>query len=76
MEKFSKEKLEEVSKILLNYSLKQPYIVVPNWLLEQESKEHPERFGVANDEDRTMTWCGYILYTYGGYLNGSNVEII
>ena len=76
MEKFSKEKLEEVSELLLNYSFKPPYIIVPNWLLEQESKEHPERFGVANDEDRTMTWCGYIVYTYGGYVNGPNVEII
>lgn len=65
MEKFSKEKLEELIELVLNYNPKPPSIVVPNWLLEQESKEHPERFGISNDEDRTMTWCGYIVYTYG-----------
>ena len=65
MEKFSKEKLEELIELVLNYNPKPPSIVVPNWLLDQESKEHPERFGISNDEDRTMTWCGYIIYTYG-----------
>ena len=65
MEKISKEKLEELMKLVLNNSPKPPSIIVPNWLLEQEIAEHPERFGVSNDEDRTITWCGYILYTYG-----------
>ena len=65
MEKVTKEKLEELMELVLNYSPKPPSIIVPNWLLEQENKEHPERFGVSNDEDRTITWCGYIVYSYG-----------
>jgi hypothetical protein len=65
MEKFSKEKLEELIKLVLNYSPKPPSIIVPNRLLEQEIAEHPERFSVSNDEDRTTTWCGYVVYTYG-----------
>lgn len=65
MEKFSKEKFEELIELVLNYSPKPPSIIVPNWLLKQEIAEHPERFCVSNDEDRTMTWCGYIVYSYG-----------
>ena len=62
MEKFSKEKLEELIELVLNYIPKSLSIVVPNWLLEQEGKEHPERFSISNG---TLTWCGYIVYTYG-----------
>ena len=40
-----------------------PYIIMPKWWVEEETVAHPERFGIANDDDRTMTWCGYILYT-------------
>lgn len=65
MEKFTKEKLEELMELVLNYNPKPPPIIVPNWLLEQEIAEHPERFSVSNDEDKTMTWCGYTVYTYG-----------
>lgn len=65
MEKFSKEKLEELIELVLNYKPKPPSIIVPNWLLEQEIAEHPERFWVSNDNDKTITWCGYIVYTYG-----------
>ena len=65
MERFSKEKLEELIELVLNYNPKSPSIVVPNWLLEQENKEHPERFSISNDKDKTLTWCGYIVYTYG-----------
>ena len=65
MEKFSKEKLEELMGLVLNYNPKPPSIIVPNWLLEQEIAEHPECFGASNDGDRAMTWCGYIVYTYG-----------
>ena len=65
MGKFSKEKLEELIELVLNYSPKPPSIIVPNRLLEQEIAEHPERFSVSNDEDRTITWYGYIVYTYG-----------
>lgn len=65
MEKFSKEKLEELIELVLNDNPKPPSIVVPSWLLEQESREHPERFSISNDGDDTLTWCGYIVYTYG-----------
>lgn len=65
MEKFTKEKLEELMELVLNYKPRPPSIIVPGWLLEQENKEHPERFSVSNDEDRTMTWGGYIVYSYG-----------
>lgn len=69
MEKFTKEKLEELMELVLNYKPRPSSIIVPDWLLEQENKEHPERFSVSNDEDRTITWCGYIIYTYGEYNN-------
>ena len=65
MEKISKEKLEELMELVLNYSPKPPSIIVPNRLLEQEIAEHPERFSVSNDGDKTITWCGYIVYSYG-----------
>lgn len=42
-----------------------PCILMPKWWAEEEMAAHPERFSVANDEDMTTTWCGYILYTYG-----------
>lgn len=65
MEKFSKEKLEELIELVLNYSPRPPSIIVPNWLLEQEIAEHPERFWFSNDDDKTITWCGYVVYIYG-----------
>ena len=65
MEKFSKEKLEELIKLVQNYNPKPPSVIIPHKLLEQEIAEHPERFSVSNDEDSTMTWCGYIVYSYG-----------
>ena len=64
MEKFSKEN-KELTELILNDNPKPQFIIVPNWLLEQEIAEHPERFWVSNDNDKTITWCGYVVYTYG-----------
>ena len=65
MEKFSKEKLEELIKLVQNYNPKPPSVIIPHKLLEQEIAEHPERFWFFNDNDKTITWCGYVVYTYG-----------
>ena len=62
---FSKEKLDELIDLVFHYKPKPPTITMPRWWLHQEAAEHPERFSVSNDEDRTMTWCGYIVYTFG-----------
>ena len=62
---FNDKELQELIETLLHYESKPPAIVVPRWWLHQEAAEHPERFSVSNDEDRTMTWCGYIVYSYG-----------
>lgn len=48
-----------------NYLLSPPCILMPKWWVAEEMATHPERFSIANDEDMTTTWCGYILYTYG-----------
>ena len=41
-----------------------PCILMPKWWVEGEIVAHPERFCFFNDENRTITWCGYIVYTY------------
>lgn len=53
-----------------------PYILMPKWWVEEEMAAHPERFSVANDEDMTTTWCGYILYTCEDNMPEIEVEII
>jgi hypothetical protein len=40
-----------------------PYILMPQWWVEEESAAHPEYFRFH--DDGTITWCGYIVYTYG-----------
>ena len=40
-----------------------PYIIMPQWWVEQESAARPNDF-IFRD-DGTITWCGYIVYTYG-----------
>jgi hypothetical protein len=63
MEKFTKEKLEELMELVLNYTPRPPYIITPQWWVEEESAAHPNDF-IFHD-DGTITWCGYIVYTYG-----------
>lgn len=63
MERFSEEKLKEAINKAESHLPSPPYILMPKWWVEEEAVAHPERFGISNDEDRTMTWCGYILYT-------------
>ena len=65
MKDFNDKELQELIEMLLHYDPKPPTIVMPRWWLHQEVAEHPERFSVSNDEDKTMTWCGYIVYTFG-----------
>ena len=62
MEKFSKEKLDELIDLVLHYKPKPPTIIMPRWWLEGEAAEHPERFHASNDG---LTWCGCIVYSYG-----------
>ena len=59
---FNSEIIKVIDKTK-SHPLASPYIIMPKWWVEEETVAHPERFGIANDEDRTMTWCGYILYT-------------
>ena len=59
---FSSEILKAMDKAE-SHSLASSYIIMPKWWVEEETMAHPERFGIANDEDRTMTWCGYIVYS-------------
>lgn len=65
MNEFAEEKLKEAINKAKNHLPSPPYILMPKWWVEEEMAAHPERFSVANDEDMTTTWCGYILYTYG-----------
>lgn len=65
MEKLLEEKLKEAINKAKNHLPSPPYILMPKWWVEEEAAAHPERFSIANDEDMTTTWCGYILYTYG-----------
>lgn len=58
-------KLREAVERAQNHLPSLPYILMPKWWAEEEIAAHSERFRVANDEDMTTTWCGYILYTYG-----------
>lgn len=46
-----------------NHLPSSPYIVMPQWWVEKESAVHPNDF-IFHD-DGTITWCGYIVYTYG-----------
>ena len=63
MEKFLEEKLKEAINRTKNHSPFSLYIVMPQWWIEEESAAHPEYFRF--DADGTMTWCGYIVYSYG-----------
>lgn len=63
MEKFTKEKLEELMELVLNYTPRSPYIIMPQWWVEEESAARPNDF-IFHD-DGTITWCGYIVYSYG-----------
>lgn len=65
MNEFTEEKLQELVELVRNYRPSTPYVIMPKWWVEEEMAAHPERFGISNDEDRTMTWCGYTVYTYG-----------
>ena len=66
MEKLLEEKLKEaINKAKNHLSSSPPCILKPKWWAEEEIATHPERFNVANNEDMTTTWCGYIVYTYG-----------
>ena len=65
MKDFNDKELQELIEAVLHYDPKPLTIAVPRWWLHQEAAEYPERFSISNDEDRTMTWCGYIVYTYG-----------
>ena len=62
MKDFNDKELQELIEALLHYDPKPPTIVMPHWWLEEEAAEHPERFQTSNDE---LTWCGYIVYSYG-----------
>lgn len=64
MLEFSEENLQKLIKTIYDYHPNPPFIM-PRWWAAQEVATHPERFSVSNDEDRTTTWCGLILYTYG-----------
>jgi hypothetical protein len=43
------------------------FIIMPQWWVEKESAAHPNDF-IFRD-DGTITWCGYIVYTYGEFNN-------
>ena len=61
---FSSEILKALDKAK-NYLHSPPCILMPKWWVAEEMAAHSERFSIANDEDMTTTWCGYIVYTYG-----------
>ena len=63
MEKFTKEKLEEAINKAKNHLPSPPYVLMPQWWVEKESATHPNDFIFY--EDGTITWCGYIVYSYG-----------
>ena len=67
---FKDKELQELIETLLHYESKPPAIVVPDWWVERESAEHPEYFRF--NADGTMTWCGYIVYTYGDRIKYEN----
>lgn len=46
-----------------NHLFSSPCIIMPQWWVEKESAAHPNDF-IFRD-DGTITWCGYIVYTYG-----------
>lgn len=54
--------LEVIDKIK-NYFPSSPYIAMPQWWVEKESAVHPNDF-IFHD-DGTITWCGYVVYSYG-----------
>ena len=51
----------EILKVMDKTKSHPPGILMPKWWVEEETVVHPERFGIANDEDKTMTWCGYCV---------------
>ena len=65
MNKFIEEKFKEAIDKTKNHLISPPYILMPKWWVEGEITAHPERFCIFNDENRTTTWCGYIVYIYG-----------
>ena len=67
MKDFNDKELQELIEVVLHYDPKPPTIVVPRWWLEGEAAEHPERFQTSNDG---LTWCGYIVYSYGDRYEG------
>lgn len=60
---FNDKELQELIESLLHYEPKPLAIVMPQWWVEKESAAHPNNF-IFHD-DGTMTWCGYIVYSYG-----------
>ena len=60
----SKEDIQQIKEIMLRpLSSYRSFIVMPQWWLEKESAVHPNDFIFHNDG--TITWCGYIVYSYG-----------
>ena len=59
---FSSEILKSINKAK-NHIPSPPYIVMPQWWVKEESAACPNNFIFHNDS--TVTWCGYIVYTYG-----------
>ena len=71
MKDFNNKELQELIETLLHYEPKPPTIVMPRRWLDQEVAEHPERFSVSEDGDKTMMWCGYIVYSFGDRYEGN-----
>jgi hypothetical protein len=64
MSLLSKEDIQQMREIVPRLpSSYRPFIIMPQWWVEKESAAHPNDF-IFRD-DGTMTWCGYIVYTYG-----------
>ena len=64
MSLLSHEDIQQIREVMSRpRSSYRSFIVMPQWWIEKESAAHPNDF-IFHD-DGTITWCGYIVYTYG-----------
>ena len=64
MSLLSKEDIQQIREVILRPpSSYRSFIIMPQWWIEKESAANPNNF-IFHD-DGAITWCGYIVYTYG-----------